>query len=79
MISSRLLFIILITSEIIKANPVMKDKKVTPFHSSYLFNVLIRLAKKPEMEKLEEEEEMETAARRNVTRVWRNSSSPLTA
>ena len=57
----------------------MKDKKVTPFYSSYLFNVLIRLAKKPEMEKLEEEEEMETAARRNVTRVWRNSSSPLTA
>ena len=58
----------------------MKDKKVTPFHSSYLFpfNALIRLAKKPEMEKLEEGE-METAAKRNVTRVWRNSSSPLTA
>ena len=80
MISSRLLLIILITSEVIRANPVTKEKKVTRFLFSYQFpfNVWTRLAKKPEMEELEEEE-MEAAVRRNVTRGWKNSSSPLTA
>ena len=80
MISSRLLLIILLTSEIISANPVTKEKKVMLFlnFSPLEYDYLIRLAKKPVKTELEEGE-METAARRSATRVWRNSSSPLTA